>query len=148
MTTDDRPVHRDPAYEDRDPQLPYADQEPARAGWDLAFGCKLSFGPVENGGPLRVNIHMSDREAAAAMCVRTVTAEQVYAFAQHLIKLVARETGVLWCRTQHLMRAPAVVLLDGEPRCGQCVAHVPDDDERRAPLPTTLPEPCLSAVAL
>ena len=56
MTTDDRPVHRDPAYEDRDPQLPYADQEPARAGWDLAFGCKLSFGPVENGGPLRVNL--------------------------------------------------------------------------------------------
>lgn len=147
-TTKDRPVYGQPTYEDRDPWLTYAEQEPAHAGWDLAFGCKLSFGPHENGGALRVEVHMSDRELRNGCCVRTVTPEQVYAFAQHLIRLVALETGELRCRTNGVgAHGPAVALVDGEPRCDICAAHVPADDPRREPLPATQPTPKLETVA-
>jgi len=92
-----RPVRSEPRYDERDPYLPYVDQEPASAHWDLAFGCALSFGPAENGGPLRVSIHMSDREADAGMCVRTVTPEQVRAYAGYLLRMLAEEEAVRRC---------------------------------------------------
>lgn len=132
----DRPVHADPTYDERDPYLTYAEQEPAGVRWDLAFGCNLSFGPFENGGPLRVSISMSDREAAAGICVREVTADQVRAYANHLLRLVRDEHFPPCCATG--MVGPherAAVLIDGEPRCTSCANLMDPGGDRRVPLP-------------
>ena len=131
-----RPAYGPPRYYERDRSEPFADQEPAGARWDLAFGCALGFGPAENGGPLQVTIHMSDHEAAAAMCVRKVTPEQVREFARYLLRVVAEESGPIRCRTDGMSpHDPAVVLVNGDPRCEYCNTQI-DARFERTPLPT------------
>jgi hypothetical protein len=138
--TPTRPVYADPRYDERDPCLPYVDQEPAGARWDLAFGCCLSFGPFDNGGPLRVTISMSDHEAAAGICVREVTPQQVRNYAHYLLRMVGEEVGPTRCASHRPGRYPeAVVLVDGEPRCEPCADRIaPNDPDRRSSLPGTV----------
>lgn len=56
------------------------------AGWDLSFGCKVSFGYFE--GKLRASVHMSDHDLAAGCTVRSITREQLNAFASGLRQVV------------------------------------------------------------
>lgn len=123
---DTRPAYGRPEYDARDQYTPYAEQEPAAVRWDLAFGCALSFGAAENGGPLRVDLHLSDREKQQGMCVRTVTPQQVRAYAHYLLRLVAEETGPIRCRTDGILghHDPATVLVNGDPRCDSCVRAI------------------------
>ncbi|CAL9605982.1 hypothetical protein SUDANB95_05490 [Actinosynnema sp. ALI-1.44] len=87
MTTEPapRPVFAEPDYryehdEDGNPHDP-------SAGWDLAFGCRVSFGTMD--GVLRASVHMSDHELSAGCSVREVTPEQIRTFANHLLHLLA-----------------------------------------------------------
>jgi len=130
-----RPVHAEPRYDERDHYLTYAEQDPAAVRWDLAFGCALSFGKFENAGPLRVTISMSDREAAAGICVREVTAEQVREYAEHLLRLVRDEQFPPGCATGGCHDGPAVALVHGDPRCAECADRMDPGSEGRAPLP-------------
>lgn len=83
-TTTPRPAHADPDYrheydEDGNPHDP-------SAGWDLAFGCRISFGTMD--GVLRASVHMSDHELKARCAIREVTPEQIRAFANDLLHLL------------------------------------------------------------
>lgn len=128
-----RTVYSEPRYDKRDRSLTYAEQEPAGVRWDLAFGCNLSFGRFENAGPFRVTISMSDREAAAGICVREVTAEQVREYAQNLLRLVRDEQYPPACATGGCHDGSAV-LVDGEPRCVDCAELMDPQSERREHL--------------
>lgn len=55
------------------------------AGWDLAFGCRVSFGLDE--GESYVVVSMSDRELRDGSCNRSVTREQIRGFAYYLIQM-------------------------------------------------------------
>jgi len=58
-------------------------------GWDLSFGSRINFGVIEDGtGDLYVDLQLSDDAVANGMVIRSVTREQVLAFAQHLLDLV------------------------------------------------------------
>lgn len=57
------------------------------AGWDLSFGCKVSFGYFE--GKLRASVHMSDHDLRAGCTIRSITREQLAAFASGLRQVVA-----------------------------------------------------------
>lgn len=82
-----RPVYGDPSVgydnygEDGDePQDFYA-------GWDLSFGCKVSFGYVE--GRLRASVSMSDHDLRNGCSIRSITREQLNSFAGYLRQVVA-----------------------------------------------------------
>lgn len=62
--------------------------EPASAHWDLSFGSTLVFS--EDGG-LYVNLGLSDDAIANGGVRRSVTKDQVLAFASHLRRLVSGE---------------------------------------------------------
>lgn len=57
------------------------------AGWDLSFGCRVSFGYVE--GKLRASVSMSDHDLRAGCSIRSITREQLNAFANALRQVTA-----------------------------------------------------------
>jgi hypothetical protein len=65
-------------------------------GWDLSFGSRINFHPVDTTDPrLAVSLHLSDDAVATGMVHREVTAAQVAEFAQALLRLV----GAQWTLT-------------------------------------------------
>lgn len=82
-----RPVYADPSAEfdnygeDGDQPQDFA------AGWDLSFGCKVSFGYVD--GELRASVSLSDHDLRAGGTIRSITREQLNAFASGLRQVVA-----------------------------------------------------------
>jgi hypothetical protein len=88
-TTDLKPVYGEPelrpGWDDDGEPLNETD-----CGWDLAWGCNLSFGhadPGVAGGPLEVTVSTSDLHQAQGITVRAVTPGQLIAFGQMLIDL-------------------------------------------------------------
>lgn len=63
-------------------------------GWDLSFGSRINFHPVDTGdGRLVVHLSLSDDAIANGTVWRQVSPEQVTAFARSLLRLVGAETG-------------------------------------------------------
>lgn len=60
-------------------------------GWDLSWGCKVSIGYDD--GQLHATVSMSDADQRAGISVRSVTAEQVRAYAHQLLALVYGAPG-------------------------------------------------------
>lgn len=60
-------------------------------GWDIAFGCRVSFGPCElyDGTPFAVTVSVSDDVQRGGIAKREVTPAQVRAFAYHLLAMCA-----------------------------------------------------------
>jgi hypothetical protein len=67
--------------------------DPARAGWDLTFGCRLNAGR-DLGGALVVDVHLSDYDGTGAIR-RTVTPDQLLSHAAHLARVAADELGAI-----------------------------------------------------
>lgn len=84
-----RPVMREPEvlpeYYDED-----GEGQNLGVGWDLSWGCKLTLGPDDD-GQWSVTISMSDEDQRRGILVRAVTREQVRAYVEHLLGLVAPE---------------------------------------------------------
>lgn len=57
------------------------------AGWDLSFGCRVSFSQAEP-GDLYASVHLSDEAARRHFESRAVTREQIAAFARFLLQMV------------------------------------------------------------
>lgn len=61
-------------------------------GWDLSFGSRLNFHPVDTtDGRLVVALHLSDDAVATGMVYRRVEPEQVLTFARQLLALIGTE---------------------------------------------------------
>ncbi len=61
-------------------------------GWDLSFGSRINFHPVDTtDGRLVVSLHLSDDATATGMVYREVRPDQVAAFAQYLAGLVGEQ---------------------------------------------------------
>jgi hypothetical protein len=56
------------------------------AGWDFAFGCRVNFTLDDDGTP-HASVSLSDHERRNGGCTRTVTSQQIRAFAHHLIQM-------------------------------------------------------------
>lgn len=95
------------------------------AGWDLSFGCRVNFGYVD--GELRASVSMSDHDLRNGCSIRSITREQLNAFAGHLRQVVALGgTNEAWWtdddeRTykvlvQDVVTAATIKLPDGEQR--------------------------------
>lgn len=79
-----RAVYREPGdvqYEHDEDDNPV---DPS-VGWDIAFGCRVTFGIVD--GTWRVDVAVSDGEKRDGGSIRSVTRQQIRAFAYQLIKL-------------------------------------------------------------
>jgi hypothetical protein len=120
-----RPVYADPSVgydnygEDGDRPQDFG------AGWDLSFGCKVSFGYCE--GELRASVSLSDHDLRAGCTIRSITREQLNAFASGLREVVALGgTNEAWwtdddertykVRVQGVETVATIKLEDGETR--------------------------------
>jgi hypothetical protein len=56
------------------------------AGWDLAFGCRVSFNLDEEGAPY-ASVQMSDKPRSDGGMTRAVTREQIRGFAYYLLQM-------------------------------------------------------------
>lgn len=63
--------------------------DPASAGWDISYGCRLNYGHSPD-GPLVVNIQLGPDYDGTGIIRREVTPEQLIEHAQHLLR-VARD---------------------------------------------------------
>lgn len=97
MTTtrhDIKPVSGNPESSPPEPCDEYCDTECVHhaptVGWDLSFGSRINFHPVDTtDGRLVVSLHLSDDAIASRMVYRQVTARQVAEFGRYLINLAA-----------------------------------------------------------
>lgn len=85
-----RPVYADPeqvgpSWYDEDTYEP----RDFGVGWDLSFGCRVTF--RFDGPDLGVSVSTSDGDRRNGGTIRTVTREQVAAFARQLLKLVGAQ---------------------------------------------------------
>lgn len=97
ITTDPangKPVRGEPRFDERI-VYPAVCTEPEAARWDLGFGACLSYGPEEDGGPLVVNLNLSDYTLATGHLRRTVTREQLAEHARHLLRIAGAELAVV-----------------------------------------------------
>lgn len=70
------------------------------AGWDLAFGCRVNFTLDDDGAPT-ASVSLSDQAWHDRGCNRSVTREQIRAFAYHLIQMtdeMADPNVIFTCR--------------------------------------------------
>lgn len=80
-------VERRPAYAHPDLGYEYdeeGEKSSVYAGWDIAYGCRVSFN-LDDGEPYVV-VSLSDQERKNGEGNRSVTREQIRAFAYHLIQ--------------------------------------------------------------
>lgn len=88
-----KPVSGDPEFLEGEPGAVYLGEEidpiQPSAGWDLAFGARINYGPDDT-GTLRMDLHLSDQARAAGVVHRTVTPEQLIQHAVHLIRIATQ----------------------------------------------------------
>lgn len=60
------------------------------AGWDIAFGCRINFGPGPD-GDLRVDVHVSDRARRDGVAVLPTTPAALRTLGNHLIRIAAEQ---------------------------------------------------------
>lgn len=53
------------------------------AAWDIAFGCRVNFGPAPD-GTLQVSVHVSDRAQRNGVAVLATSPEQLRTLARQL----------------------------------------------------------------
>lgn len=70
------------------------------AGWDLSFGCNLTFSADDN-GDLRVTVSTSDQDQRDGITVRSVTRDQLAAFAWQLMDVVGSSAEQSMRSEQH-----------------------------------------------
>ncbi len=64
----------------------------ASVGWDLSFGAKINFHPVDTtDGRLVVSLHLCDDALATGMVYREVSPQQLRTFAQQLLSLAGTQ---------------------------------------------------------
>jgi hypothetical protein len=124
-----RPVSGDPEARAAEPCDEHCDPDCVHhtpsVGWDLSFGSRINFHPVDTqDGRMVVSLHLSDDATAKGMVYREVKPEQVAAFALHLLELVA--PGGTW-RVRYISR-PDV----GEPERPMGIHDFPTEREARA----------------
>lgn len=56
------------------------------AGWDVAFGCRINFGPDPSGNQ-RVSVHVSDRAQRDGVAVTAATPWDYRQLAAHLLRV-------------------------------------------------------------
>lgn len=91
-----RPVSGDPEARAAEPCDEYCDPDCVHhtpsVGWDLSFGSRLNFHPVDTkNGRMVVSLHLSDDAVANGMVYRKVTRAQLRAFAQQILALVEED---------------------------------------------------------
>lgn len=99
MTTEQRavrPVSGDPEAGAAEPCDEHCDiacvHHTPSVGWDLSFGSRINFHPVDTtDGRLVVSLHLSDDAVATGLVYREVSPQQVVAFAQQLLALVGAQ---------------------------------------------------------
>ncbi|MDF3046719.1 MAG: hypothetical protein K0R30_2947 [Ornithinibacter sp.] len=80
---------RRPAYAHPDLGYDYdedGEKSGISAGWDLAFGCRVSFN-LHEAGDLYASVQMSDEPRRNGGMTRAVTREQIRGFAYYLIQM-------------------------------------------------------------
>lgn len=98
-TSTTRPVHGQPDFKPAATDAEIADlaqesgcppqPDPASAGWDVSYGCRLNYGHSPD-GPLVVNIQLGPDYDGTGVIRRTITPAQLVEHAQHLLR-VARD---------------------------------------------------------
>lgn len=81
--------------------------DPASAGWDVSYGCRLNYGHSPD-GPLVVNIQLGPDYDGSGVIRRTVTPEQLIEHAQHLLRVVRDEINA----DTRMIAAPALCDID------------------------------------
>lgn len=88
------------------------EDDPASAGWDISYGCRLNYGHSPD-GPLVVDIQLGPDYDGTGVIRRTVTPEQLVEHAQYLLAVADAEIDDASSTIK--VEYASLVYLDGQP---------------------------------